>query len=420
MLASSARRALVACGRQATTLSRRSVWPAFSRSLSVEAKVLSYDTRGDTITISEEVKTLSAPSGNETLVKFLAAPITRADYDVIHAKGEISTTLETKEVAVRFAKAQEVGVLDPLAGVLSKLPALPAVGGIQGVAEVQEVGPSVKGLKAGDWVLPPVGAGTWRSHALMPEDSLVTVPCDIPMEYAAVLGVSPCAALRMLEDFASLKEGDVIVLNGANGLVGQTLVQLAAARGVRTVAVMRGRQGYEELCPHLVTRGATVVISENWSKDAHMKSLMAELPPPSLGLDACGGSSGAAVANLLPKGATLVKYGSASGKPFRVAAERDLKVQTFFLSEWEAAHSKDDKQIMISTLAHMVRDKSLQLLLERAFFDKYKTALKLGAEMMRDRQLVMCMAEPQLEVFPEDLWEMAADKARLGLASAEQ
>jgi hypothetical protein len=36
------------------------------------------------------------------------------------------------------------------------------------------------------------------------------------------------AALRLLEDFAQLKQGDVIIHNGANGMVGQVLIQLAA------------------------------------------------------------------------------------------------------------------------------------------------------------------------------------------------
>jgi NADPH-dependent curcumin reductase CurA len=36
------------------------------------------------------------------------------------------------------------------------------------------------------------------------------------------------SALRLLEDFEQLKTGDVIIHNGANGMVGQVIVQLAA------------------------------------------------------------------------------------------------------------------------------------------------------------------------------------------------
>jgi len=382
----------------------------------VEAKALTYEKRGETITIVEEFSTLSSPSGNQALLKFLAAPITRADYDVIHASGESSMSLDIKEVPVRFAKAQEIGVLDPLAGVVGKLPDLPAVGGLQGVAVVEEVGPAVKGLKPGDWVIPATGLGTWRSHALLSEDDLAVVPSDIPMEYAAVLSRSPCAALRLLEDFVALKEGDCILVNACNGLVGQTILQLAAARGIKAIGIMRGRPGYEEICPHLVTLGAAVVVTDAWSKHWQMKDLMAGLPPPKVAFDGAGGNGGAAVANLLPKGATLVKYGSASQESFRVAAERDIKVETFSLAAWEAAHSKADKEAMLAQLATMVREKKLQLLLERAFFDRYKTALKMGVEAMRNRQLVMCITEPNWPVYPEDYWEMDEDAKRLGIS----
>jgi trans-2-enoyl-CoA reductase len=35
----------------------------------------------------------------------------------------------------------------------------------------------------------------------------MTVPKDIPVEYAATISVNPCTAYRLLEDFVKLKEG---------------------------------------------------------------------------------------------------------------------------------------------------------------------------------------------------------------------
>lgn len=52
---------------------------------------------------------------------------------------------------VRFVKAQKVEPFGSVVGPIGKLPALPAVGGIEGVAVVEAVGPTVKGLKPGDW-----------------------------------------------------------------------------------------------------------------------------------------------------------------------------------------------------------------------------------------------------------------------------
>lgn len=45
----------------------------------------------------------------------------------------------------------------------------------------------------------------------------------------------------MLEDFVKLKAGDVIVQNGANSAVGQSVIQLAKLRGVKTINIIRDR-----------------------------------------------------------------------------------------------------------------------------------------------------------------------------------
>lgn len=61
------------------------------------------------------------------------------------------------------------------------------------------------------------------------------------------------AALRLLQDFATLKAGDMIIHNGANGMVGQVLIQLAA--GEVSNAQMFLRLSFEKNChapPHLL------------------------------------------------------------------------------------------------------------------------------------------------------------------------
>lgn len=160
-------------------------------------------------------------------------------------------------------------------------PTLPAVPGHEGVGVVVSTGPNVKGLKVNDWVIPAAAgfgacffssaltqsncsaqiemhndvnvftflhrlicsfcAGTWRSHALASEESLVKIANDIPVEYAATLSINPATALLMLREFVTLKAGDVIVQNAANSTVGQAVIQLAKAKGVKTINVIRDR-----------------------------------------------------------------------------------------------------------------------------------------------------------------------------------
>lgn len=59
------------------------------------------------------------------------------------------------------------------------------------------------------------------------EDKLIRVRNDIPVEGAATLMINPATALRMLEDYVPLKEGDWVVQNGANSAVGLAVIQIA-------------------------------------------------------------------------------------------------------------------------------------------------------------------------------------------------
>ena len=56
----------------------------------------------------------------------------------------------------------------------------------------------------------------------------------------------PFSAIALL-DFLEVSEGDWIVQNAANGAVGRLLAQLAAARGVHVLGLVRRAAGVEEL-----------------------------------------------------------------------------------------------------------------------------------------------------------------------------
>ena len=89
------------------------------------------------------------------------------------------------------------------------------------------------------YFLIPCSSGTWRTHALADESALTKVSSSLPIEYAATIGVNPSAAYRMLEDFVKLKQGDVVIQNGANSAVGQAVIQLAKVKGVKTINIIR-------------------------------------------------------------------------------------------------------------------------------------------------------------------------------------
>ena len=105
-------------------------------------------------------------------------------------------------------------------------PPLPAIGGGEGVGQVIEAGNDVKDLKVGDWVFPGGNMkGTWTSHYQDSEKNLVKVRKDLDILSAATLRTNPGTAYRMLKDFVDLKEGDIVIQNGANSAVGKLQIK---------------------------------------------------------------------------------------------------------------------------------------------------------------------------------------------------
>ncbi|XP_066421025.1 enoyl-[acyl-carrier-protein] reductase, mitochondrial isoform X2 [Molothrus aeneus] len=247
-------------------------------------------------------------------VKMLAAPINPADINMIQ-------------------------------GTYPLLSPLPAVGGNEGVGEVLEVGRRVKALKPGDWVIPAdAGLGTWRTHGVFPEEMLLKVPSDIPMLCAATLSVNPCTAFRLLADFESLAPGDSIIQNAANSGVGQAIIQIARASGIKTINVVRDRPDLAKLVERLMALGADHVITEEMLRKPEMKDIFKSIPRPRLALNCVGGKSTTEMLrHLQPKG-TMVTYGGMAKQPVMVPVSafifRDVRLRGFWMTQWRKDHAQ--------------------------------------------------------------------------------
>ena len=147
------------------------------------------------------------------------------------------------DVAVRWLAAPiNPADVNMIQGTYPIKPELPAIGGNEGVAVVERAGAEVQSFQEGDWVIPRApGLGTWRNHSVHNYQHFMRVPSDLPVSQVATASINPCTALRLLTDFAELKEGDVVVQNGGNSSVGRCVIQLAAARGIKTVNLVRER-----------------------------------------------------------------------------------------------------------------------------------------------------------------------------------
>ncbi|XP_024855126.2 enoyl-[acyl-carrier-protein] reductase, mitochondrial isoform X3 [Bos taurus] len=294
---------------------RRPASASFSASAEPSrVRALVYGHHGDPAKVVElKNLELAAVGGSDVHVKMLAAPINPSDINMIQ-------------------------------GNYGLLPQLPAVGGNEGVGQVVAVGSGVTGVKPGDWVIPAnPGLGTWRTEAVFGEEELITVPSDIPLQSAATLGVNPCTAYRMLVDFERLRPGDSIIQNASNSGVGQAVIQIAAARGLRTINVLRDRPDLQKLTDRLKNLGANHVVTEEELRKPEMKSFFKDVPQPRLALNCVGGKSSTELLRHLAPGGTMVTYGGMAKQPVIASVSqlifKDLKLRGFWLSQWKKDHS---------------------------------------------------------------------------------
>uniref|UniRef100_A0A7N8WVC9 Enoyl-[acyl-carrier-protein] reductase, mitochondrial n=1 Tax=Mastacembelus armatus TaxID=205130 RepID=A0A7N8WVC9_9TELE len=275
--------------------------------------------------------------------------------------------LGVKDVRVKMLAAPiNPSDINMIQGTYAILPDLPAVGGNEGVAQVVEVGHQVKSLKIGDWVIQrDPGLGTWRTEAVLAEDHVISLLNDIPLLSAATVGVNPCTALRMLSDFEDLQPGDSVIQNAANSGVGQAVIQIAAAKGINTINVVRDRPEFPHLSDRLKGIGATYVIKEEALRRPDIEDLFKTCPKPKLALNGVGGKSATELLRHLQTGGSMVTYGGMSKQPVTIPVSalifKDVKVRGFWITQWKKDHSHDARAFrsMVDELCSLIRQGKL-------------------------------------------------------------
>ena len=177
-----------------------------------------------------------------------------------------------------------------------------AVGGNEGVARVLQVGPDVSSCKPGDWVLPKSSSfGTWRTHAVCEQEDVFPIDHeDIDVVSAATVSVNPCSAYRMIKDSSPFLQAlpgvggrPLLIQNGANSAVGQSVIQLARAWGIDTINIVRSRPDMPELRTTLNLLGASMVLDEEQLLQPGLQKRIQERfgRLPSVALNCVGGTS---------------------------------------------------------------------------------------------------------------------------------
>jgi NADPH:quinone reductase len=107
---------------------------------------------------------------------------------------------------------------------------------------VDAIGPDVVAFQPGDAVIGLrdllFAGGTHAEYVVLDDSAVAPAPASVPLTDAATLPLNGLTADRAL-DLAALEPGQTLLVTGASGGVGGFVLQLAAIRGLRTIALAR-------------------------------------------------------------------------------------------------------------------------------------------------------------------------------------
>jgi len=243
--------------------------------------------------------------------------------------------------------------------------ALPATAGCAGVGVVTDVSSGCKTLKSGDRVtFASAAVGTWASHQVANEEGLIKVPQNIPIEYASLLAVGPLVASSILKS-SGLQKGQSLIVNGANTLIGMSVLQLAKHYGYNCVGVMQSSPGESELHLEKLKQMGLQVITDPVinAKEIFGNEL------PALAINLVGGLSAAHLAAALSDNGQIVTLGSSANDVHIFGntdlVEKNLTVKGLSIFKWLKNTPRNELEQSVAEISDLVLANKLKLFVLR-------------------------------------------------------
>src|SRR5215467_9969068 len=144
----------------------------------------------------------------------------------------------------------------------------------EAAGKVAAAGSGVAELREGDEVmthpLPLRRHGTWAGRVLAPAATVATRPAEASWEASGAFPIPALTAAQALDEALAIESGSWVVVNGAGGVTGGLLVQLAAARGARVIATASAKKA-----ERVRSYGAAEVLDYrgDWRSEEHTSEL---------------------------------------------------------------------------------------------------------------------------------------------------
>ena len=219
----------------------------------------------------------------------------------VAAPGQGQVRVRHTAIGVNFVDTYQRSGLYPMQ--------LPQVAGNEGAGVVEQVGPGVTTLKAGDRVTYTGQIGSYCGERLLPADRLLKIPDGISDEQAASMLLKGMTVQYLIHRTYPVKAGDTVLWHAAAGGVGLIACQWLKALGVTVI----GTVGSPEKAKLAKAHGADHVI--DYSKEnfvARVKEITGGKGVPVV-YDSVGKSTWEGSLDCLRPLGMWVTFGNASG-----------------------------------------------------------------------------------------------------------
>ena len=215
------------------------------------------------------------------------------------------------------------------------------------------------------------------------------MPDGVPDEVAAQLVAMPFSAVSLL-DTLGLEPGDWLVQNAANGAVGRLLAQLAPARGISVVGLVRRSAGVDELAG----QGIGNIVATD---DEGWRDRVTELTGGTsirVGVDAVGGVASGQMLSLLAENGTLVVFGAMASPVMEIPSGdvifKQATVKGFWGSRVSATMAPEDRARLMGEVFARLRDGVITLPVEASYgFDDIARASRANFDAGRISKIML-------------------------------
>ena len=268
-------------------------------------------------------------------------------------------------------------------------PGMPARAGTEAVGVVEVLGEGVTTLDVGQRVATGGSFGAWAELIVAPAAGLVPVPDGMSDESAAQLVSMPFSAIALL-DSLDLSEGDWFVQNAANGAVGRLVAQLAEARGVNVLGLVRRSAGVEELREQGI--GNVVATDDDGWRD-RVREALGDAPVVA-GVDSVGGRAAGDVVSLLAEDGVLVVFGAMASPTLEIASGdvifKQVVVKGFWGSKVFPAMDREKRAALMGELVSGIASGALALPVEEVYsLEDIADAARANAEPGRRGKVLL-------------------------------